>query len=116
MHWILSLIGVGAIVSLCATLIVSEVKNMHNVHAQNLVTLGDAMAEQVCYLFHDKNLFNGSAIMPRIQEAAKTLQDKLSAEGFSVTIQNATEMVQAAHARMTLDKGTAYNDAPKAAA
>ena len=116
MHWILSLIGVGAIVSLCATLIVSEVKNMHNVHAQNLVTLGDAMAEQVCYLFHEKGLFNGNSLMPRFQEAVKTLQEKLAAAGYSVTSQNAQDMVQAAHRRMTLDKGTAYNDAPKAAA
>ncbi len=111
---IMSLVSTGTLVVIGVTWIAAQVKDMKNVHAQNLVTLGAAMAGETCLLFHDKNLFNGSAIMPRIQEAAKTLQDKLSAAGFSVTIQNATEMVQAAHARMTLDKTTAYNE-PKAA-
>ncbi len=114
LNWIMGIIGVGAIISMAATFIVNNVKDMKDVHARNLVTLGATMAEETCFLFHDKNLFTGTAVMPRIQEAAKALVDKLSAAGYTVSIEATSAMIRTAHQRLTLDKTTAYND--KAAA
>lgn len=115
---IISVLTSAAIIGVAMTLIVGEVKSWKfkgSAHAQNLAALGGQVAKEACLLAEDMGLAQKWDGVTKFDKAVTIFNDKMDAAGFGVDIHNARDAVQVAHSSMTLDKTTAYNDAPASA-
>ena len=89
-------------------------EHLNTVHFQKAVALGAMLAREICLGLHDENLFQGNAVMPKLEEAANQLVKSMAEAGFIITVSGAKAKIQAAHSDLTLSKTTRYNDAPPA--
>lgn len=86
--------------------------NIKSSHFQNAIVLGASLAKEICLGLHDSNIFQGSTIMPKLEEAATQLVKSMADAGHTITIEQAKATVQTAHMTLSLSTGTRYNDAP----